>query len=124
MEQIAHNIRALRQNRCFSQEYMALELGIHTSNYNRIESGKHQLSVRRLVEIASILNAEPFELLLDKTWRKRIDLALLNENRLKEIEPELHCLRLLIREKFEQTPTEYNILQLRRHESGAQNYVS
>jgi transcriptional regulator with XRE-family HTH domain len=50
-----NNIRKYRNEKCYTQEYMASELGIGQSAYQKIESGEVNLSTDRLVQIASIL---------------------------------------------------------------------
>lgn len=51
----SNNIRKYRNEKCYTQEYMASELGIGQSAYQKIESGEVNLSTERLVQIASIL---------------------------------------------------------------------
>ncbi|CEN54181.1 helix-turn-helix domain-containing protein [Capnocytophaga canis] len=50
------NIRKKRIEKGFSQEMMALELGISQSAYAKIENGKQKLPTRTLVRIAAILD--------------------------------------------------------------------
>lgn len=124
MIQIAYTIRELRQNQAYSQEFMATTLGIHTSNYNRIETGVQQPSLARILEIARILNVQPFEFFLDKTWRSRIEQAQANEQRLKQLEMELIYLRQLLLEKTEAQIPNSRWSQGLKNESGFQNFVS
>jgi transcriptional regulator with XRE-family HTH domain len=93
MDFFAQNIREFRQKRCLSQEYMALTLGIHTSNYSRLESGIYQARIARIMEISKILQVQPYELFIDKTLRKRLEEATLNEMRLQQLELELSTFR-------------------------------
>jgi transcriptional regulator with XRE-family HTH domain len=93
MDFFAQNIREFRQKRCLSQEYMALMLGIHTSNYSRLESGIYQARIARIMEISKILQVQPYELFIDKTLRKRLEEAKLNEMRLQQLELELSTFR-------------------------------
>jgi transcriptional regulator with XRE-family HTH domain len=53
---IAQTIRKLRLERSFTQEYVALELGISQNAYCKIENGQVQLTVERLEKIAVILD--------------------------------------------------------------------
>jgi len=124
MIQIAYTIREIRQNQAYSQEFMATTLGIHTSNYNRIETGVQQPSLARILEIARILNVQPFELFLDNTWRNRIEQAQANEQRLKQLEMELVCLRQLLLEKTEAQMLNSQWSNALKNESGFQNFVS
>jgi transcriptional regulator with XRE-family HTH domain len=51
----AENIRLIRLTKGYSQEYMALMLNISQNAYCKIESGKTELKVNRVYEIAEIL---------------------------------------------------------------------
>jgi transcriptional regulator with XRE-family HTH domain len=52
------NIRAVRENRGYTQEYMAEMLDICQSTYANLESGKTMLSISRLLMIAEILETD------------------------------------------------------------------
>lgn len=49
-------LRKLRNEICYSQEYMAKQLGITQSTYQRLESGEIKISVDRFIKISEILN--------------------------------------------------------------------
>ena len=51
-------IRRYRDEQCLSQEYMASKLGISQSTYQKIETGKVNITKERLIEIANILGKE------------------------------------------------------------------
>ncbi|RXK83373.1 helix-turn-helix domain-containing protein [Filimonas effusa] len=51
-------IRAQRRARDYSQEYMALQLGISQKSYSDIENGKTQLQATLLRKISEILDVE------------------------------------------------------------------
>ena len=53
-------LRKLRNEVCYSQEYMAKQLGIAQSTYQRIEAGEIKISVERLLRISDIFN-EPLK---------------------------------------------------------------
>jgi transcriptional regulator with XRE-family HTH domain len=53
-------LRKLRNEVCYSQEYMANQLGISQSTYQRIETGDIKISIERLSKISEILN-KPIE---------------------------------------------------------------
>lgn len=53
-------LRKLRHEVCYKQEYMANQLGISQSTYQRIESGEIKISLERLIKISEILN-KPIE---------------------------------------------------------------
>lgn len=60
---IADQIRKLRTEKSFSQDYMAEKLGISQQAYSKIENHISETSLSRLQQIASILDV-PFPLLL------------------------------------------------------------
>jgi transcriptional regulator with XRE-family HTH domain len=57
------NIRAIRESRGYTQEYMAEMLNICQSTYANLESGKTTLSINRLLGIAEILDTDFAELI-------------------------------------------------------------
>ncbi len=56
---IGYKIRKLRELRGYDQKYMAEGLGIDSTSYGHVESGKTKLSVERLKKIAEMLNTTP-----------------------------------------------------------------
>ena len=48
-------MRQLREKKGWSQDFIAIELGICQTTYGRIECGKHKIYVYQLIEIADIL---------------------------------------------------------------------
>jgi transcriptional regulator with XRE-family HTH domain len=52
------NIRAIRESRGYTQEYMAEMLDICQSTYANLESGKSVMRVDRLLEICTILETD------------------------------------------------------------------
>jgi XRE family transcriptional regulator, regulator of sulfur utilization len=56
--EIAYRIRKLRESKDYSQQNMADELGISTSAYSKIETGKTDPSIGRLYAIAKILDVD------------------------------------------------------------------
>jgi len=60
---IGEKIRELRVRKGFSQENMADELGMSTTNYSYIESGKVNLTIPKLEKVAKILEMDIFEIL-------------------------------------------------------------
>lgn len=75
-ELIATQIRTLRRNREYSQEYMALMLHISQNAYSRLENGKTPITLDRYYELCQILQIRPSELLdmvevskPNSTWR-------------------------------------------------------
>ncbi|HRO46087.1 helix-turn-helix transcriptional regulator [Agriterribacter sp.] len=55
---IGYRIRKLRESKDYSQQNMAGELGISTSAYSKIETGKTDPSIGRIEEIAAILDVD------------------------------------------------------------------
>lgn len=51
-------IRAIRESKGYTQEYMAEMLGLCQSSYAHLESGKTRLSVDRLLQIAHLLETD------------------------------------------------------------------
>jgi len=51
-----NNLRKLRRENDFSQEYMVLELGISQRAYSDIENGKTELKHEMIVLLSKILN--------------------------------------------------------------------
>lgn len=54
MENLAFKIRRLRELRNYSQEYVALELGISVKTYQRLEAGRAALSVQKAALLARV----------------------------------------------------------------------
>ena len=63
MENLPQKIRRLRELQNLSQEYLAKHLGVSRQTYSRIESGKTELTLKRLKKIANVLHC-PLEALL------------------------------------------------------------
>lgn len=124
MDWFTLNIREIRHMRSYSQEFMAFELGIHTSNYNRIETGIQQARVSRIVEIAKILNVQPYELFIDKTIRKRLECAQYNEYRLAELEKEVLELRRILFASSNALQASQFKLNTSPNDSGFQAFIS
>nr|WP_315238815.1 helix-turn-helix transcriptional regulator [uncultured Flavobacterium sp.] len=55
---ILNNIKNIRELKNYTQEYMAVQLGITQSAYNKIEKGKTILGQNRLLKIAIILEVD------------------------------------------------------------------
>lgn len=60
---VCKNIRKIRELRGYSEEYLALKLGMSQNNYSKIELGKIALTIDRMSEISKILEIEPSKLL-------------------------------------------------------------
>ena len=62
-ERIATNVRALRAERNWSQEQLALEAGLHRTFIGHVELARRNLSVDNLEKIASALDVDVSRLL-------------------------------------------------------------
>ncbi len=55
---VTQKIKAFREMRGYSQEYMGVQLGMSTTSYQELEDGKHKLDVGRLDKIAEVLHVD------------------------------------------------------------------
>jgi transcriptional regulator with XRE-family HTH domain len=55
MKKYAVRLRKIRISHEYSQEYMALKLGMAISTYSKLEQGKTELTLTRLVQLSDIL---------------------------------------------------------------------
>jgi len=60
---VGEKIRIQRLTRNYTQEYMAWELDISQAAYSKLERDETELTLRRIYEIAEILEISPFELM-------------------------------------------------------------
>lgn len=108
------NIRAIRESKGYTQEYMAEMLDICQSTYANLESGKTPLSITRLLIISDILESD-FNQLVDRPKnasslpeensmdRLRVENGLYQETKvvyeewINELRKEIEFLRSLIR---------------------------
>ncbi|WP_293299103.1 helix-turn-helix transcriptional regulator [Pedobacter sp. UBA4863] len=63
MQRVASKIRKLRENKNFSQEYLAKKIGISQNAYSKIELGYSKITLDRLIHISHILEINATELL-------------------------------------------------------------
>lgn len=63
MQQIGKNIKALRQSKGWSQEQIALKLGITAPAFSKIESGQTDANFSRLEQIAQAFGITTTELI-------------------------------------------------------------
>ncbi|MEO3406404.1 helix-turn-helix transcriptional regulator [Mucilaginibacter sp. CAU 1740] len=64
LDKITRNIRKIREEKNFSQEYMATRLHISQNTYSKLELGYTALTVERLIQIAAILEISIIDLLM------------------------------------------------------------
>jgi transcriptional regulator with XRE-family HTH domain len=60
---VAANIRKIREYRDYTQEYLAMKLGISQNAYSKIELAYTRITVERLIQIAQILEVDSVDLL-------------------------------------------------------------
>ena len=62
MYKIQDKIRGLRAQKGYSQEYMAINMGMSQKQYGRLENGESKLTIDHLSKICEMLGIEPAEL--------------------------------------------------------------
>lgn len=60
---VGQNIKQLRKNKGLQQKYVANDVGLDQSNYNKVENGKREPSVELLQKLSVILGVTIDELL-------------------------------------------------------------
>jgi transcriptional regulator with XRE-family HTH domain len=79
---IGDNIKRIREERSMTQQQIANLIGMHRSNYSKIEKGQREISVAAIIKIANHFDITVDELLsLNKTNSTQSE-ALLNINNL------------------------------------------
>lgn len=73
MNSIGSKIRVLREQKGYSQESIAHELGITQPSYARLEKHDERISITRLKQIAIILKTTVAELIDEKTQKLLIN---------------------------------------------------
>lgn len=63
MTTIGRKVRIVRQLKGYSQEYMAMRLGISQNAYSKLERGRIRLKNTRVIEISEILEIPTYNLL-------------------------------------------------------------
>ncbi|MCD4747443.1 MAG: helix-turn-helix domain-containing protein [Bacteroidales bacterium] len=56
-------IRKKRTEKGFSQDYMAIQLGVSQKTYGRLENGESKIDIEKIANLANILETNPIELL-------------------------------------------------------------
>ncbi|HTM98873.1 MAG TPA: helix-turn-helix transcriptional regulator [Pedobacter sp.] len=105
---LGDDIRKYRNERCYSQEYLASQLGVTQSTYQRIESGAINITFERLNQIAKILRL-PTEVFLEEGKNKDDVLVFINKSELDTLRETL----LLQRAQIEQMETKLNSIQFK-----------
>jgi len=60
---VAANIRKVREYRDYTQEYLAMKLGISQNAYSKIELAYTRITLERLIQIAAILEIDVITLI-------------------------------------------------------------
>lgn len=60
---VAVNIRKVREYRNYTQDYLAMKLGISQNAYSKIELAYTRITLERLIQIAGILDIDAVDLL-------------------------------------------------------------
>ncbi|MEC4048669.1 helix-turn-helix transcriptional regulator [Flavobacterium sp. SUN046] len=76
---VIKNIRTIRIEKNYSQEYMSLELKISQSYYGRIENGKCKLDLKLLFRIADVL-----EINFENLFKEDLKVLIKEEKMLKK----------------------------------------
>ena len=66
IKKVAANIRKIREIRNYTQEYLAVKLGISQNAYSKLELGYTRITVERLFHIAEILDANVTDIIRDE----------------------------------------------------------
>jgi transcriptional regulator with XRE-family HTH domain len=69
MNNIGGKIRFLREQKGYSQESLAHELGLTQPSYARLEKQDERISITRLMQIAKVLKTSVAELIDEKTQK-------------------------------------------------------
>ena len=69
MNNIGNKIRVLREQKGYSQESLAQELGLTQPSYARLEKQDERISITRLMQIANLLKTTVAELVGEKTQK-------------------------------------------------------
>ena len=67
IKSVAANIRKIREYRNYTQEYLAMKLGISQNAYSKIELAYTRITLERLIQIAQILNVDIVDLLCNNS---------------------------------------------------------
>ncbi len=63
---VAANIRKVREFRNYTQEYLAMKLGISQNAYSKIELAYTRITLVRLLEISEIVETDLVEIIVNK----------------------------------------------------------
>ena len=58
MNRISSNVKRIREQKGYPQDYMAVKMGMSQPKYSRIENGEARFSMKELQEIADLLETD------------------------------------------------------------------
>ena len=73
MNSILENIDTIRRNKGYSQEYLAMQIGMKQAGFSLIMSGERELKYNTLLQIANALQMSVIDVLhfpINTLWRK------------------------------------------------------
>lgn len=62
-ELVGTNLKKMRRELGWSQDYVARELGMSQNNYSRIENGKSHITLTQLKDISKVMSVDLKELI-------------------------------------------------------------
>lgn len=65
IKSVSTNIRQIREKKGYTQEYLAMKLGISQNAYSKIELGYTKITLERLFHIAKLIETDVISLLHD-----------------------------------------------------------
>lgn len=92
---LGSDIRKYRDEKCYTQSYMANQLGIGQSAYQKIESGDVKVSMGRLIQIASILD-KPIDVFLNRNKEQATVINNINNPTINVSENEWNLMQKII----------------------------
>ena len=74
IKHIATNIRKIREGKGYTQEYIALKLGISQNSYSKIELGYTKITLERLFYIAGLIETDIMALITENEHARVLEL--------------------------------------------------
>ncbi len=90
---VTEKIRKLRQEKGYSQQYMALKLNISQNAYCKIERGETRLSMEKLGQLAGALDTS-----IEKMISQEEEATANDKVRLENLEREVNFLKAMLKE--------------------------
>jgi transcriptional regulator with XRE-family HTH domain len=75
---IVANIRKIRSEKNYTQDYLAAKLGISQNAYSKVELGYSNITLNRLIEIADILEVDFVEF-ITREKKELVHLKVVND---------------------------------------------